>query len=46
MRIPRIRFRDSIPILVILTIIIISIIYMISYFQIIEKKYNEGKKKQ
>lgn len=46
MRIPRIRFRDSIPILVILTIIIISIIYMISYFQILEKKYNEGKKKQ
>lgn len=46
MRIPRIRFRDSIPILVILTIIIISMIYMISYFQILEKKYNEGKKKQ
>ena len=46
MRIPRNRFRDSIPILVILTIIIISIIYMISYFQILEKKYNEGKKKQ
>ena len=46
MRIPRIRFKDSIPILVILTIIIISIIYMISYFQILEKKYNEGKKKQ
>lgn len=46
MRIPRIKFRDSIPILVILTIIIISIIYMISYFQILEKKYNEGKKKQ
>ena len=46
MRILRIRFRDSIPILVILTIIIISIIYMISYFQILEKKYNEGKKKQ
>ena len=46
MRISRIRFRDSIPILVILTIIIISIIYMISYFQILEKKYNEGKKKQ
>ena len=46
MRIPRIRFRDSIPILVILTIIIISIIYMINYFQILEKKYNEGKKKQ
>ena len=46
MRIPKIRFRDSIPILVILTIIIISIIYMISYFQILEKKYNEGKKKQ
>ena len=46
MRIPRIRFRDSIPILVILTIIIISIVYMISYFQILEKKYNEGKKKQ
>ena len=46
MRIPRLRFRDSIPILVILTIIIISIIYMISYFQILEKKYNEGKKKQ
>ena len=46
MRIPRIRFIDSIPILVILTIIIISIIYMISYFQILEKKYNEGKKKQ
>ena len=46
MKIPRIKFRDSIPILVILTIIIISIIYMISYFQILEKKYNEGKKKQ
>ena len=46
MRIPRIKFRDSIPILVILTTIIISIIYMISYFQILEKKYNEGKKKQ
>ena len=46
MRIPRNRFRDSIPILVILTIIIISMIYMISYFQILEKKYNEGKKKQ
>ena len=46
MRIPRNRFRDSIPILVILTMIIISIIYMISYFQILEKKYNEGKKKQ
>lgn len=46
MKIPGIKFRDSIPILVILTIIIISIIYMISYFQILEKKYNEGKKKQ
>ena len=45
MRIPRNRFRDSIPILVILTIIIISIIYMISYFQILENKYNDRKEK-
>ena len=46
MRIPKIRFKDSIPLVVILILIIISIIYMINYFQILEKKYNEGKKKQ
>ena len=46
MRIPKIRFKDSIPLIVILILIIISIIYMINYFQILEKKYNEGKKKQ
>ena len=46
MRIPKIRFKDSIPLVVILILIIISIIYMFNYFQILEKKYNEGKKKQ
>ena len=46
MRIPKIRFKDSIPLIVIIILIIISIIYMINYFQILEKKYNEGKKKQ
>ena len=44
MRIPKIRFKDSIPLVVILILIIISIIYMINYFQILEKKYNEAQR--
>jgi len=44
MRIPKIRFKDSIPLIVILILIIISIIYMINYFQILEKKYNEAQR--
>ena len=45
MRIPKIRFKDSIPLVVILILIIISIIYMINYFQILENKYNDRKEK-
>ena len=44
MRIPKIRFKDSIPLIVIIILIIISIIYMINYFQILEKKYNEAQR--
>ena len=44
MRIPKIRFKDSIPLVVILILIIISVIYMINYFQILEKKYNEAQR--
>lgn len=43
--IPKIRVKESIPIIIIGIIIIISIIYMISYFQILENKYNDLKEK-
>ena len=43
--IPKIRQKGSIPIIIIGIIIIISIIYMISYFQILENKYNDRKEK-
>ena len=43
--IPKIRVKESIPIIIIGIIIIISIIYMISYFQILENKYNDRKEK-
>ena len=43
--IPKIRQKESIPIIIIGIIIIISILYMISYFQILENKYNDRKEK-
>ena len=42
----KIKFKEILPVIAVFLVIIVSIIYMINYFQTIDKKYNEGKKKQ
>ena len=41
-----IKFKEILPVIAVFLVIIVSVIYMINYFQILDKKYNEGKKKQ
>lgn len=42
----KIKFKEILPVIAVFLVIIVSVIYMINYFQTLEKKYNEGKKKQ
>lgn len=42
----KIKFKEILPVIAVFLVIIVSVIYMINYFQILDKKYNEGKKKQ
>lgn len=42
----KIKFKEILPVIAVFLVIIVSIIYMINYFQTLDKKYNEGKKKQ
>lgn len=42
----KIKFKEILPAIAVFLVIIVSVIYMINYFQILDKKYNEGKKKQ
>ena len=42
----KIKFKEILPVIAVFLVIIVSVIYMIKYFQILDKKYNEGKKKQ
>ena len=42
----KIKFKEILPSIAVFLVIIVSVIYMINYFQILDKKYNEGKKKQ
>lgn len=42
----KIKFKEILPVIAVFLVIIVSVIYMINYFQTLDKKYNEGKKKQ
>ena len=42
----KIKFKEILPVIAVFLVIIVSVIYMINYFQILDKKYNEGRKKQ
>lgn len=42
----KIKFKEILPSIAVFLVIIVSVIYMINYFQTLDKKYNEGKKKQ
>ena len=42
----KIKFKEILPVIAVFLVIIVSVIYMINYFQILDKKYNEGKKIQ
>lgn len=40
----KIKFKEILPVIAVFLVIIVSVIYMINYFQTLDKKYNEGKK--